>query len=46
VDPHGITARAPRAQQQFAAFLALGGSFVDVCGTRPCYAGGWTGPTP
>ena len=46
VDPHGITGRNPLAQQQFSAFLALGGRFVDVCGTSPCYAGGWTGPTP
>ena len=46
VDPHGITGRDPLAQQQFSAFLALGGRFVDVCGTKPCYAGGWTGPTP
>ena len=45
-DPHGITGRDPLAQQQFSAFLALGGRFVDVCGTKPCYAGGWTGPTP
>ena len=45
-DPHGVTGRDPLAQQQFSAFLALGGRFVDVCGTKPCYAGGWTGPTP
>jgi len=41
-DPHGITGREPSAQDQFAAFID--GAFIDVCGSRPCYAAGWTGP--
>jgi len=46
-DPHG----APHARGQLAAedqisdFLQINGSFVDVCGAKPCYAGSWTGPT-
>jgi hypothetical protein len=43
-DPHG----APRAdssnREQKSQFLQIGGKVVDVCGTHPCYAGGWTGP--
>jgi hypothetical protein len=43
-DPHGVTAREPAAQLQFGEFLKLNGAFVDVCGTAPCHAAGWTGP--
>jgi hypothetical protein len=42
VDPHGLTGREPSAQDQFAAFID--GAFIDVCGAKPCYAQGWTGP--
>jgi hypothetical protein len=42
VDPHGLTGREPSAQDQFAAFID--GQFIDVCGSTPCYAQGWTGP--
>jgi hypothetical protein len=41
-DPHGLTGREPLAQLQFSRFID--GAFVDVCGTLPCHAGGWTGP--
>jgi hypothetical protein len=43
-DPHGITPFAAPAVQQYADFLALGGTFENTCGARPCYADGWTGP--
>ncbi|HEY3187474.1 MAG TPA: hypothetical protein VGJ70_08360, partial [Solirubrobacteraceae bacterium] len=43
-DPHGVTAREAAAQLQFGEFLKLNGAFVDVCGTAPCHAAGWTGP--
>ncbi len=45
-DPHG----APHAKGQLAtedqisAFLQIDGAFVNVCGSRPCYAGSWHGP--
>jgi hypothetical protein len=42
VDPHGVTGREPSAQDQFSAFID--GQFIDVCGSKPCYAAGWTGP--
>jgi hypothetical protein len=42
VDPHGLTGRELSAQLQFSRFID--GAFVDVCGARPCYAAGWTGP--
>jgi hypothetical protein len=42
VDPHGLTGREDSAQDQFSAFID--GSFIDVCGSKPCYAAGWTGP--
>jgi hypothetical protein len=41
-DPHGITGREPLAQLQFSEFID--GAFLDVCGSSPCYAAGWTGP--
>jgi hypothetical protein len=44
VDPHAVTAFEPTAALQFSAFLAPGGAFVDVCGSSPCRAAGWTGP--
>ena len=42
MDPHGLTGRELTAQDQFAAFID--GQFIDVCGSKPCYAQGWTGP--
>ena len=32
------------ARIQKSEFLKIDGRVIDVCGTRPCYAGGWTGP--
>jgi hypothetical protein len=43
-DPHALTAVEPAAAAQFSEFLKLDGAFVDSCGGRPCYAGGWIGP--
>jgi hypothetical protein len=42
IDPHGLTGREVSAQLQFSRFID--GAFVDVCGAKPCYAAGWTGP--
>jgi hypothetical protein len=35
-DPHEDVRRTPAARAQKAAFLAPGGSLVDVCGAGPC----------
>ena len=43
-DPHSITATAPAAAIQFSEFLKLGGTLIDTCSGRPCYAAGWAGP--
>ena len=43
-DPHGITAFSGAAVSQFAAFLRPNGTFINGCGSGPCYAAGWTGP--
>ena len=43
-DPHEFPRRSAAARQQKSDFLQVGGQIVDVCGTRPCYAGAWTGP--
>jgi hypothetical protein len=44
VDPHAITGFEPLADLQFLNFLKPGGAFMNVCGSHPCYAAGWTGP--
>ena len=44
VDPHSLTGFSVPAAAQFSEFLKIGGTFVDTCGGRPCYAAGWTGP--
>jgi hypothetical protein len=45
VDPHGPDAsEQPTARTQISDFLQPDGSFIDVCGTHPCYLAGWTGP--
>jgi hypothetical protein len=44
VDPHSRTAFEPAAALQISEFLRIGGRFIDTCGSRPCYAAGWTGP--
>jgi hypothetical protein len=41
-DPHGLTGREPAAQLQFSEFID--GRMIDVCGTAPCHAAGWSGP--
>jgi hypothetical protein len=43
-DPHEFPRRSAAARQQKSNFLRVGGQVVDVCGTRPCYAGAWAGP--
>jgi hypothetical protein len=43
-DPHSAPRSDVNARVQKSEFLKIGGRVVDVCGTRPCYAGGWTGP--
>ena len=43
-DPHGVTPFDLKSVLQTLEFLKLGGAFVDTCGSRPCYAGGWNGP--
>jgi hypothetical protein len=43
-DPHSAPRSDPSARVQKSEFLRLDGRVVDVCGARPCYAGGWTGP--
>jgi hypothetical protein len=44
VDPHALTAFEAAAALQTSEFLRIGGTFVDTCGGRPCYAAGWSGP--
>jgi hypothetical protein len=44
VDPHDITGFSVPAALQFSQFLRIGGTLIDTCGGKPCYAGGWTGP--
>ena len=43
-DPHEFPRRSAAAREQKSDFLRVGGQVVDTCGTRPCYAGAWTGP--
>jgi hypothetical protein len=43
-DPHEWPRRSKLARQQKSGFLAPQGAVLDVCGSRPCYAGAWTGP--
>jgi hypothetical protein len=42
-DPHGDPRAEPSARLQKSEFLRLGGSLIDVCNGRPCYARGYTG---
>jgi hypothetical protein len=45
VDPHGPDAsEEPAGRLQISEFLKPDGAFIDVCGPRPCYLAGWTGP--
>jgi hypothetical protein len=43
VDPHGAPRSEVSARVQKSEFLKIGGRIVEVCGSRPCYARGWTG---
>ncbi len=42
-DPHEAPRSEASARVQKSEFLKIGGRIVEVCGTRPCYAAGWTG---
>jgi hypothetical protein len=45
VDPHDtVINTSPEIRHQIAEFLMPDGKIVDVCGSDPCYAAGWTGP--
>jgi hypothetical protein len=45
VDPHDLVIESePAVRRQIAEFLRIGGRVIDVCGTAPCHAAGWTGP--
>ncbi len=43
-DPHSYPRNTFDARRQKAAFLALNGSLINVCGARPCYSHGYPGP--
>jgi hypothetical protein len=44
-DPHDTVINTSAAvRHQIAEFLKPDGQIVEVCGTDPCYAAGWTGP--
>jgi hypothetical protein len=45
-DPHGDPRAEPSARRQKSEFLRVGGSLIDVCEGRPCYANGYTGTAP
>ena len=45
-DPHGAPRGAPSALQLISDFLKPTGMVTNVCGSAPCYAGGYTGPGP
>jgi hypothetical protein len=42
-DPHGAPRSEVSARVQKSEFLKLRGRIVEVCGSKPCYARGWTG---
>ena len=44
--PHGAPRGAPLALQLISDFLKPTGAVTNVCGSSPCYAGGYTGPGP
>ncbi|HEY7121068.1 MAG TPA: hypothetical protein VH329_00785, partial [Solirubrobacterales bacterium] len=45
VDPHDtVINTSPDIRHQIAEFLKPDGQIVEVCGSDPCYAAGWTGP--
>jgi hypothetical protein len=45
VDPHDLVIDSEaRIRRQIAEWLKIDGKLIDVCGTAPCHAAGWTGP--
>ena len=45
VDPHDLVIQSePRIRRQISEFLRIDGKVIDVCGSAPCHAAGWTGP--
>ncbi|HEX2415127.1 MAG TPA: hypothetical protein VHJ37_07925 [Thermoleophilaceae bacterium] len=42
-DPHGAPRSEVSARVQKSEFLKIRGRIVEVCGSKPCYARGWTG---
>ena len=45
VDPHDLVIDSEaRIRHQIAEWLKIDGKLIDVCGTDPCHAAGWTGP--
>jgi hypothetical protein len=42
-DPHGHPRGEVSARIQKSEFLKLNGRVIEVCGSRPCYAAGYTG---
>ena len=43
-DPHGAPRGETRSWDQKSAFMSIGGTLINPCGTGPCYADGFTGP--
>jgi hypothetical protein len=43
-DPHEYPRNEASGRTQKSEFMKVTGRLIDVCGTHPCYAGGWTGP--
>ena len=45
MDPHDLVIESEaRIRRQISEFLRLDGRVINVCGTAPCHAAGWTGP--
>ena len=45
VDPHDLVIQSEaRVRRQISEFLRIDGKVIDVCGSEPCHAAGWTGP--
>jgi hypothetical protein len=43
-DPHSHPRSDPAARRQKSEFLKVDGAVIDVCGSGPCFANGYTGP--
>jgi hypothetical protein len=43
-DPHGAPRSEVAARVQKSEFLKVDGKVVEVCGTAPCFARGFTAP--